>query len=353
MATETDNLLDDVRAAAVELETGEKPVVETPAIEAPEESPAERTERERDEAGRFKAKSEDDKPRETLKLKDKPAETPAVAAAPVETPPAKDAPKPLEGLEIPPVNWKGSAKISWGKLPAPVRQELVEQHARVAQAEAEVAPFRELIDSHKQLLINEAGTTQAGMQALFSLARMSVDNPAGLIHHIAQSRGIDLRALVGGQQGAQPGTQPQQPDIESIIDQRVQQRLQPFEAQIAQRENQQLQSTIEAFRADPKHPYFEDVKVHMGQLLKAGIAADMHDAYDKAVKLNPAIQSQLEAQRTEEAQRKQAAEVQKARKALGASLRGSPLPGATNGTGGQGSSVLDDVRAAASELAGA
>lgn len=349
------SILDDVRAAASEV-AGEPVERETPELEAPvEQAPVETAQqtadRQRDEAGRFKAKADGEK-RETLTLKDKAVTQPATEAA-TTTAPVKDGAKPLEGLEIPPVNWKGSAKISWGKLPAPVRQELVEQHARVAAAEAEIVPLKEMIDLNRESMVRHAGSVNEGMRQLFAFHEMSLTKPLDLIQHIAQSRGIDLRALFGGQQGTQPGTQPQQPDIQAIIDRTVQQRLQPFQAQIEQRENQQLQSTIDAFRSDPKHPYFEDVKAHMGQLLKVGAAKDMQDAYDQAIWANPAIRTQLLAEQAEEAKRNNAAEAQKARLASRASLRGSPIPGATSGQASQGSSVLDDVRAAAAELSGA
>ena len=92
----------------------------------------------------------------------------------------------------------------------------------------------------------------------------------------------------------------------------------------------------------------------MGHLLKAGAAKDMQEAYDQATWANPVIRQQLLEQQSEATKATQAAAVAKARQASAVSVRGSPLPG-VNGTGGAGAgaSVLDDVRAAAQELAGA
>jgi hypothetical protein len=91
----------------------------------------------------------------------------------------------------------------------------------------------------------------------------------------------------------------------------------------------------------------------MGQLIQAGMAKNLPEAYDKAVRLNPAIWSALEKQQAEEAKGAQAAEAEKARRAAAASLRGSPLPNGNAGGGaGSNASVLDDVRAAAAELSG-
>jgi hypothetical protein len=177
--------------------------------------------------------------------------------------------------------------------------------------------------------------------------------PLDLIQHIARTRGIDLSAAFGGQ--PQPGTTQQgQPDIQAIIAQTVQQHLQPFQQQIEQRENQSTIQTVEAFRADPAHPYFEDVRATMSTLLRAGQAKDLQDAYDKATWADPTIRASLMQRQTEEAAQARKAEVDKARKASAASLTGSPLPNGTSMAAGNSSaSVLDDVRAAAREMSGA
>lgn len=354
---ETDNLLADVLAADAEL-SGEKPeVIETK--EAPVETAQEKADRVRDEQGRF-AKAEEGKPRETLKLKGgkeapaedaKPGSEGSTPQAPVADVTTGAAPK-VEGLEIPPVYWKGEAKLSWGRLPPPVRAEIVAQHERVAAIEAQYAPVEQAIAPHRDGWVRIAGSVESAITQLAQFHQLYLDNPRALIDHIARTRGIDL-GQPAGQHGQTPST-PQTPDINTVVQQAVQQAIAPIQDRFKQTETQQVESTIAAFAADPKYPYFQDVKVHMGQLIKAGLATDMPDAYDKAVKLNPAIWSTLEAQKAEEAKNQQAADADKARKAAAASLRGSPLPGGSSpGTTGQGSTVLDDVRAAAAELAGA
>lgn len=354
MADEETSVLDEARAAyeglSKETETAAAPPPDVPR-ETPAVEPA--GDRARDETGKF-AK------RETLTLKAPPAQAAAAVATQdsqtVVAPPATPDPnaKPAEPV-APPVEWKGAGKLDWNRLPKEVQSELRATYDGLAAERAAVAPFKELLDSHAQLLINETGSTQEGMRQLFQLARLSVDNPVSLIHHIAQTKGIDLRALVGGQQAPAAGNQQQQPmDLRAQVAAALQQELAPIQQQFQQQQLNQTMSTIDAFRSDPKHPYFNDVADHMEKLLKAGTAKDLPEAYEQATWANPTIRAQLQQQQSEELVNKQKAEAAAALKARAASLTGSPIPGAQalNGSGSN-SSALDDVRAAMRELTGA
>ncbi len=346
------SILDDVRAAVAESAgTQDAPEREVETPREPETEQA-RAERVRDEAGRFATA---DGTKETITEKD-------LAAKPVEvkpngTPPVvaeqPQAAKPGEERIAPPLEWKGAGKVKWDRLPREVQTEIRDNLAAVAAERAEVAPLKELIDHARPMLVREAGSVAEGFRQLIAFHELSLTKPFDLIQHIATSRGIDLRAAFAGQpeQGAQPQGQP---DIGQYIAQAVQQHLQPYTQQIEQRETQQYTQTIEAFRADPSHPYFEDVKGHMAILLKNGAAKDLGEAYEQATWAQPAIRATLMQRQAEEADRTRKAEVDKARKASAASLTGSPIPNASsNGAGNPNASILDDVRAAAAQLAGA
>lgn len=352
-----DDVKDDLRgdiAAAMEQISGNEPVVEAPVVETPpQETETQRADRERDEAGRFKAK---DPERPTLSLKEKPevqAASPlkADASSPSAPSPAPNDPTKPEPI-APPLEWKGGGKVKWDRLPREVQTELRDTWQAMAAERAEVAPLKELFDVNREFLVNQAGSLPAAMTQLMQFARMSVDNPRGLIQHIARTSGIDVASLGAA---AQPSTSAPQPtDIASLIEQAVQQRIQPIVGQFEQQRTQQVLSQIEAFRADPKHPYFNDVAPRIEGLLKSGAAKDLPDAYDQAIWADPTIRQQLMAAQAEEAKRTQAAEAAKAQQARSASLRGSPLPGARpNGAGNPNASALDDVRAALAELEGA
>lgn len=344
---EKDDLRGDIAAAMAELNGDAPPEREAPVVEQPQETPTERADRERDESGRFKAKEKDERP--TLSLKEKPAAV-AEPAAPSTTAPIADAPKQSAEPIAPPTEWKGAGKVKWDRLPREVQTELRDTWQQLSTERAEVAPFKDLLDVNREFLVNQAGSVPAAMTQLMQFARMSVDNPVGLIQHIARSSGLDLSALAGQPSQGAPQAQP---GPTADIAQLVQQQLEPILGQFRQQSLQQEVSKIEAFRADPKHPYFNDVAPRIEGLLKAGAAKDLQDAYDQAIWADPTIRQQLMAAQAEEAKKIQAAEVAKAQQARAASLRGSPISDASNGTGNQNSSVHDDVRAAMAELAGA
>lgn len=346
-----DDLRGDINAAMEEL-SGTP--AEASVVEQPQETETQRADRERDDAGRFKAK---DIERPTLSLKEKPEAQGLVppkadAASPASGAPlAPDSKQPVETI-APPMEWKGAGKVKWDRLPREVQTELRDTWQAMATERAEVAPVKELLDVNREFLVNQAGSLPAALTQLMQFARMSVDNPRELIQHIARTTGTDLRALVAGQpaQGAPQG----QPDATAYIAQLVQQQLQPIVGQFEQQRTNQVMSEIEAFRADPKHPHFNDVAPRIEGLLKAGAAKDLKEAYDQAVWADPNIRQQLMSAQAEEANKARAAEVEKATKARSASLRGSPLPGASlNGAGNPNASALDDARAAYAEVEGA
>jgi hypothetical protein len=332
------DILADVKAAAEEvgmapdlpigIEAPEK-VIETP--EAPAGETAEqKADRERDEKGRF-AKEGEGKPRETLKLKEKPApDKQPVESAPIaaegQAKPPVDGAKPADEPIAPPLEFKGLAKTQWGKLPKAIQSELAEHYQAVAADRAEFEPLSRAIAPHRDLLIRDAGSVEAGINELMAHYQLFLTNPPALIHHIARTRGIDLAALVQGQ--PQPGIQQQAPDITSHIAQAVQQAIAPIQERFAQTENQQIEQTLSAFAADPKHPYFQDVKVHMGQLLQAKAAKNLDDAYEQATWANPVIRQQLLQAQAEETAKTQATTAATARKAAAASLTGAPIAGA-------------------------
>lgn len=360
--TEPDNLLDDVRAAFAEVEQPESVREEAPQREeaAPvEETASQRADRERDEAGRFKAKTEGEKPRDTLKLKEQPTEQQPATEAQAEKPKDPNALPPeidKQGKHLeripPPAGWKGAAKVDWDRMPRNVREAIAADYSAVEQARSELAPLKDLFDVNREFLVNQAGSVPEAMRQMMQFARMSatVDGSIQLAHHILSARGVDPRAVFGGQ--AQPSAQGQQPDPHALVAQLVEQKLQPILGQFQQQQSQQLQSQIDAFASRPDRPYFNDVRAHMGQLLEAGHAKTMDEAYEMATWASPTIRDALLTEQREEQERARKADAAKAQHASRASLRGSPIPGAT-GSKSQGASVLDDVRAAMAEVAGA
>ena len=349
MAIETEEQDDSIRGLLEKAASGDiqadapapvadlEPTAADPA--APSETRADRGDG-RDAAGKFVGKPKEEAPtqRETLTLKPKAQET-----APVD---AKAA-KPTEPQDVPPpIEWKGEAKVAWGRVPPPIRAAFRETYESMQKAQAEVAPLKELIDLEREFLVREAGSVPEAFRQMTQFARMSVDKPVELALHILQRRGIDPRTVFGGQPVQQNGTQPQPPDLRSYVAQAVQQALQPLQAQVQQREEQQHISTIDAFAADPAHPYFNDVRVQMGALMKSGQAVTLQDAYDQATWANPSIRQALLAQQAGDAANAKAREVEAARKAALLSPSGAPVHGSNSVIGNSDGSIRGDLMAA-------
>ncbi len=349
-----ESVLDSVNAAYQSLESTEAPpIVETtqePAAAEPVETDEQKAERARDEAGRF-AKQPKEPARETLKLKAKPpapdpvvppgAIPPTVSAQPV-APVVEKIPAPQE--------WSGLAKVKWDKLPVAVQQEIVQHETARMTATQDLMPVKELLDVNREFLVNQAGSVPAAFTQLMQFARMSVDNPVQLAEHILRARGIDPRQAFSGQ--PQAPQQAQAPDLQSYVAQLDQQGLQPILAQSEQQQTQQLKTTIDQFGADPKHPFFNDVRVHMGQLISAGAAKSMDEAYEQATWANPAIRAHLLETQREATEKANAAQVQRARAATRTSVTGSPLNGALPAGGGPKGNVRDVVAQLYDDLSG-
>lgn len=266
--------------------------------EAPESS-EEKAQRLRDEAGRFKAP---DAPAEAESYVD-----PLVAA---ETPP-EVAPAPN--------TWKKEVAAKWATLPPDVQAEVsrreadfhkgIEGYRAKAQFADSVAnvlqPYQQTL---KHLEETQGISAEKALDALLSADhKLRYGSPVEkqmYMHQLAQSYGVDLAQQI-----------PQADQQVFTLQQRLQQletALQNQTQQGAQREQQELNSTIAAFAADPKHSHFESVKGHMSALLQAGQAKDLADAYEQAVYANPTtraamLQQQIAAQREEAAQKAKAA----------------------------------------------
>ncbi len=357
MADEKDDLRGDIAKAYDELAGGSDappPAADAPDIAAdapPPETDEQKAERARDEAGRFAKQPKEPKARDTLSLKGKPpAPEPSNPGAALSSPVIAAQPVAPQPQKIPPpAEWSGMEKVRWDKLPPPIQEGIVRREQERQAVVADLAPLKEQIDLNREYLIRGAGTVAEGFRQAMAFVKMYDDNPAQLIQSLAQRAGIDLRALVGGQPPASGQQQPQ--DVGAFLAQLVDQRLQPILAERDQQQTQQLQTTIEQFAADPKHPFFNDVRVQMGQLIDAKTAKSMEEAYEQATWANPAIRAHLLEEQRGATQAAQAAQAQKAKQAVRASVNGSPLNGAMP-VGGPKGNIRDVVREAYDELAG-
>jgi len=283
--------------------------------------PAEKTEvkaevktetRARDEAGKFKPV---DKPAEPL---------------PENTQPAVSTQRKA------PSSWKPAAQEAF--LKADRGEPLTTEEVKMLTAEAErresdfhrgVSEFKTHSDraraydqaiapyqSHLQSLGVDAPTAiSALMKADYTLRNSDPATKAQYFQTLAKQYGIDLNQEM-------PNYTPQEQFLMQQT-QELRQRLDSWQNSISQQESERAQSALSSFTQTEK-PHFEAVRNDMADLMQAGKAKTLEEAYDMAVWMRPDIRSTLIEQQRAEVQRKAEEQTHALKaKAASVSVRGS------------------------------
>lgn len=353
-------------------ETPEPPpeTPETPPEPPLDETPEAKAIRERDEAGRFK------------KGEPKPPETPEpkpVAAKPQIDPKTG---KPVVAATPPPVkdrapqSWKPEAREEWAKLPATVRAEAIRVDREVqkvlqesSEARQGYTKYREAVAPFEQMIRADGVEPLAAVQGLLQTAHMLRYAPpqvkaqgiANMIRSFLPGReGLELldRAILAanggvppGEGGAPPGP-PQQfrdPRLDEVLARMEQARQAQEATDMAEAKRQ-----IEEIQGEE---FYNDVREDMADLIevmkKRGVVLSVRDAYNRAIRLNPATSKVLD-QREAGARRngtdRQAA-TQRAR-AASVSVRSTPIVPPKVAVKPEGS-LRDDLEAAMEAVASA
>lgn len=259
----------------------------------------------------------------------------------------------------PPSSWKGAGKIDWQRLPKAVQQEILAESDRFGNIEKQFAAYQQVVGPRAAQLAAEYGSPEQAIGQLFALSDFAAKDPRGFLHWFAQSRGIDL----GG--GAPPAQQQQAPQVDPALlpvlrplyeqVDSISRQLQATQASAQQQTFSANLDSVQAFCADPANPYVNDVWEDMVALMESGRVQRgpnaLKEAYDRATWASPTVRAHmLEAQKERE-KAEQAAQVQRARQA-GATLTGSPLPGASTSAALPERDLKDELIANARELAG-
>ncbi len=316
----------DVRAAFAEhLEAAE--------IEQPTETAEQKAERARDAAGKF-VKAE--------------AQTTATANTPI-TEAGQNTEPPVQQSSAggPPAFLSAEAKAEWAKAPGAVQAALIKRDADANEGARQWSEQRQTYEQAigpANELANEYQMPLPDVVARLVSVERQLGNPetaAQTIVTLAQSYGVDLVALVNGS----PQPQPRAPQFDpNIIPQIIEQTLTERE------QSRDMQNAIRSFGSKPENVHFNTVKPFMAKLLQSGAVEGqtfeemIANAYDQAVWATPSIRTQLQAAQTAPAINR--GNIQKAKKAGGVSLNGSPGGQAPINRGQVNGSVVDDVRAA-------
>lgn len=299
------------------------------------------TERQRDEKGRFtkgESKEIETEVKEEIEIKE-PEEEKQVEE--IETTEVSPTEKEEERIN-PPTHWSGSSKVRWEKLPRSVQEAISKDYEDLTQSKTRYGAIDDVIKPYSQSLRMRYGDETNGIKTMLAYADALEKDPLGTLQYIARERGINLFGHVAQQQGrVEQGNEPQaNPYIQQIHN--LQTELAQLKQGLDLRGTEQLQSQIDAFAQDPKHPYFNDVKVSMGALIQAayqqGRELSLEDAYDMAINADPVIRAEI----IKERQEFESAE--KARKIAEANARKTPKGAPGYGTTVDNAPKSNDVR---------
>ncbi|MBY3295764.1 hypothetical protein HFO10_07260 [Rhizobium laguerreae] len=312
------------------------------------------TDRQRDEHGRF-APKEPDKgasvpaAQQAAAASPKPGDAPAaanaaaVASQAAQTPAAAAEQQAAATTHRVPPGWSAEAKAQFGTLPPEVQ-------AAVAKREQEVDNGFRVLQDYKGLeeftpIVRQAGTTHADvMRKAIDWEQSLIRDPINTVIHVARMAGVNLQALVAGQQDqilqrrpqqAQQQPTPQPVNVEATVEQVLRKR--------------DTETQVNAFISDPANVHAEAVLDDMVALISAGRASNLKEAYDAACWMRPDIRQQLISQTAQPApdpSAQRAAAADQARKAS-RSISGSSAPGPSrDATANQQTSIRDSLRSA-------
>ena len=191
-----------------------------------------------------------------------------------------------------PAQWKPAVREKWNALPREVKEEIIRREGDSMRLIGSVGPKIRLADEVGQHLSEFLPQLQqAGIQPsafigdLFaSVKALSKGNPmerAETIANIVQSYGVDLKVLdhvltqriqAGPNDAAARRAMAQ---AQAVLQQQKQGQQQQTEVQ--------TQKALAAFAADPKHEFLDDVRDLMADLIEAGRAKTLEDAYAAAI----------------------------------------------------------------------
>lgn len=247
-----------------------------------------------------------------------------------------------------PKSWRREVAEDWKKAPLSVRAEVMkreEDYLRGIHQYKNLATIGHALDSVIRPYaddIRASGMTapQVVGNALATLKTLATGTPeakAATILQLMSTYGISPSALVSGSGSGTGASDGEGVSPELLALRKEVQELRGTITQLTaareQAEQSEIDRQVDAFLGDPKNEFAKDVLADMQQLLAAGLASSLQEAYDKACKLNPAVAAKLASRQEAERVRRAAETAAAARRASSTNVvrRGThPAPGANS-----------------------
>jgi len=262
----------------------------------------------------------------------------ATAAAPTEEKTEED---PV--WRRPPASWKKDYHETWNLADDKLKQYAWQRESEMKAGVEPLISKAQFADQMQEVLnpymntiqglgIDAPGAVKALMEADHALRYSTPQEKRQYFARLAQSYGVNLNEMGNDlpQQAVDPTIYALQNELNNVRGE-----VMGWKQQQEQQQNQALLGEINNFSQRAEH--FEEARPAMIQLLQSGMATDLDDAYDKAIRLNPelfdAVQSGRQAE-ADAAKRAAANTAAKRARAAAVSVKGS-TPGTVTNTKAQ------------------
>jgi hypothetical protein len=226
---------------------------------------------------------------------------PLDGANPAGTVPATQAPGQNSVGKVLPKSWKKDMGPEWEKASPALKDYVYEREANVMRGiqqyqngyqawDTLIKPFAPMLEAYPQ--VNPIQLMQGLMQTHLSLLdpRAPMETKTKIVGQLLAEYGISM-------------TPDQAPAVDPALIQRLQRSEQQVQQLMAMQQNAQRQQyqagvntfvqQIDAFAADPKNKFFNDVQDDILRFINSGAATTLSDAYDLAIWANPAIRAKM------------------------------------------------------------
>lgn len=268
---------------------------------------------------------------------------PEPSAPAVTEPPAGDGAPPPASNEPPPAAAPPPFDIpqNFPHAYRPSLEALSKEQAARQHAEAWLKHFRESESFIGRLKENYAGLKQAydplnqvlqpyvegwqrngvqpaqAVQQLMAWGNFIASNPQQGLRELAKYYNVNLDQLVQ----EEPYVDPAVAGRVSALDQKLSQVTQFLQGTMMQQQQQRQNAVVQHIRAfesetdangQPKHPHFQRVAENVIRAVQSGFAQDLESAYQFAVRNDPELMKEIEAEKARAAAAKSAADAQRA-----------------------------------------
>jgi hypothetical protein len=241
----------------------------------------------------------------------------------------------------PPEGWPSDANLAWDRLPKAAQDALRADLdagritvGKPAMGNTAPDPVREVVKAYETEISRRGMAPEQAVKVLFEAQRALDENPVEALRQLARSYGVDPANLAPAN-GAQAPLQSADPVLGQL-----QQEVATLRGYLTQQQRIQHDSTMaeqhriisdfastKAADGAAAYPHFEQVRVTMGNLLQAGEAKSLKDAYEMAIWARPDLRERILADQRKAEDAKREADARKAAeeaKKKAVSIRSNP-----------------------------